>query len=206
MKNRLLMWGMLLSGCAAQVGVACGSEAEIDADAYGKELQVVVDLREDLQSHFNFSFIRDSSTANPDSNVDFKLNSFDTLLDWHPLTGGFFVSGGAIASRALTTPVQSSAIQGMLSRSAAPPVAANPADQHSLAPYLGLGWTSRNVHKKGWALLSDFGVLYRGRTTFSLTNTNCLLNNGGGPGVCQGFDYGSAGPLQNDGKVFPAGL
>jgi hypothetical protein len=196
------MWGMLMSGCAVQMD-ACGADADNDAQPYGREMQVVVDLREDLQTHFNFSFIRSSYAVDTDNNADFKLNSFDTLLDWHGLTGGFFVSGGALASRTLSTTMQSSPAQGMLTRSAVAltsGLATNNADLRNITPYLGLGWASRKIQKKGWAVLSDVGMLYRGRTTLSLTNTNCLLNNVGALGMCQGFDYGSAGAIMNDGR------
>ena len=205
MKNRLLMWGMLMSGCVVQMDAACGSEADADSAASGRQMQVVIDLRDDLQTHFNFSFIRGSSALDAENNAsaDFKLNSFDTLLDWHPLTGGFFVSGGAVTSRTPSTPIQTSAMQASLTRSAAPltaGAATNTADLRNMTPYLGLGWASRKIQKKGWQLVSDIGMLYRGRTTLSLTNTSCVLNNVGALNVCQGFDYGSAGPTINDGR------
>ncbi len=203
MKNRLLMWGMLMSGCAVQMDAACGSETEADADAYGREMQVVIDLREDLQTQFNFSFIRPGSAVDVDNNAYFKLNSFDTLLDWHPVAGGFFVSGGAVTSRTPGSTAQNSGMQTILTRTAAPLAAgsaASTADLRNITPYLGLGWASRKIQKKGLRLVSDIGVLYRGRTTLSLTNTSCLLNNIGALGVCQGFDYGSAGAIMNDGR------
>jgi hypothetical protein len=71
-------------------------------------------------------------------------------------------------------------------------------DNVTVAPYLGLGWKTRQVKKRGWGFSSDIGVLYHGRSTVSLDNASCLIANSGAVGVCQNADNGAAGGTMID--------
>ena len=197
MKNRLWMCGALISGCAVQMNPARCSDSDFasESEISGKAVQVAFNVREGLQTHFNFSFISGSAslTENYVSNSDLKLASFDSMLDWHPVTGGFFVSGGAVTGMNKTPgTTQSNISQGRVSALVAGS-AGSAADVRNVAPYLGLGWTTQKAKTRGWRMTSDLGILYRGRTTLSLNNTNCLMSNVGAFSMCQGFDYGNPG-------------
>jgi len=61
-------------------------------------------------------------------------------------------------------------------------------DNHSGATNTAFGWKSLRVTKKGWGVFSDIGVLYRGRTTISLNNTNCVLSHMDASNSCQNSD------------------
>ncbi len=57
----------------------------------------------------------------------------------------------------------------------------------------GAGWKTWHVTQKGWAVFSDVGVLYHGRTTISLADTRCILSYGDTTENCPGGGPGEVG-------------
>jgi hypothetical protein len=186
--------------------------AELSTDAYGQELQINFGLQKNLGARFDFDFTNDESLIytslseiDVNHNQKFNLNSLDALVDWHPTEGDFFVSSGVIANRIKSQGIsdaylsQANAVKGASTYLANGATAAF--DNLAAAPYLGLGWKTKLVKKKGWRFSTDVGVLYHGKNTVSLTNAGCLIANSGAIGLCQNADNGYPGGGMTDARA-----
>jgi hypothetical protein len=124
-----------------------------------------------LVNFFQYDF--DESEDGIDYALDLDLNSFGALLDWHPLSGSFRLSGGLFVNGNEITGVgrgqSGTTVEfgdlifdaddlGRVDASM---------DFDSVAPYLGLGW-GNPVGEGRWAFMVDIGVFFQGEPSVAL--------------------------------------
>ncbi|MDH4233776.1 MAG: FecR domain-containing protein [Gallionella sp.] len=121
---------------------------------------------------YTYKYNDNASTVNYDFKL--QLQTVSALADWYPFSGSFRTSAGVLYNNnkvtldaipsatgyningTTYTTTQIGSMQGTLSFSKA-------------APYLGVGWGNPVASKKGWGLVSDFGVLFQGKPKVDLT-------------------------------------
>jgi len=113
-----------------------------------------------------FSYDYDSKEDQIDYDFDLTLNNGAGLIDWYPFAGhfristGLFINGNDIDADAkgqgtyeigdkVYTASEIGKLKGEL-------------DFNSIAPYLGIGWTSSHQKKRGWFASFDIGVVFQG--------------------------------------------
>jgi len=107
-----------------------------------------------------FGYDLDRELSGIEYTVDLQLQSFGLLLDWHAFRGGFRVSGGAFVHRnELSAVAEASDIE--IGEGLYHGVLDALVDFGSLAPYLGLGWSSRHG-RSGFSVGVEAGILFHG--------------------------------------------
>ena len=116
-----------------------------------------------LFSRFDYSFDRTKRGKRFDGALE--LQSLGLMADWHPLGGGFRVTGGAfINSNELAVGAKSDELR-IGTRSYDGNLDIN-VDFESLAPYLGVGW-SGGRGRTGLGFVFDAGLLFQGSPDLS---------------------------------------
>lgn len=112
-----------------------------------------------------YSFDTDISDINYDFETDFS--SISLLLDWHPFSGTFFLSGGALINN------NSISATGTIDEGMVPSEfsayssyvdlisVSGDVEFATFAPYLGIGWRTNNG-ESGWGFACELGVLFQG--------------------------------------------
>jgi len=141
----------------------------------GLGVEAGVDLTEDfvLRGGINYlTFDFDSTISSIDYNFEPEFFSGSLLLDWYPFSSSFRLSAGAYLNN------NTVAVEGTYRSELLPPEFASYAGQlsqakvmgtvdfNSLAPYVGLGWTS-NQHDQGWGVNMDLGIMFQGAPNVS---------------------------------------
>ena len=161
---------------AANVGVSA------DIGTTGLGVHVTVPAMENVNARFGLNYLDYSysgSTSKVDYDFKMKLNTFDALLDWHPMANGFRVSGGLVYNNnkinAIAKPnaIGSYEIQGNTYSAANAGQINGNIDFRKVAPYVGIGWGNAISDDKGWGFSADLGALIQGSPRTSLTNTGC---------------------------------
>ena len=114
-----------------------------------------------------FTYDLDREEAGIEYEVDLQLQSFGLMLDWHAFRNGFRVSGGAFVNRNEFSAMAKDAeieigahrYNGVLDALI---------DFSSVAPYLGLGWSSGRG-RSGLSVGIEAGVLFHGAPKLSAT-------------------------------------
>lgn len=116
-------------------------------------------------NYFQYDF--DENEDGVDYNLDLDLNSLGGLVDWHPMGGGFRITGGIFANGndisgigrgqpgtmvEFGTVIVDADDLGTVDASI---------DFNSVAPYLGVGWGNA-VGEGHWAFMVDLGVFFQG--------------------------------------------
>ena len=135
----------------------------VGATTLGSSLSVGYDFSESMRgrglvNYFNYDY--ESEDSGNDYNVNLNLQSLGALLDWHPASSGFRVTGGlflnnnsaSLAARADDLDLGGGSYDGNLDLDL---------DFNSIAPYLGIGWTSGRTNS-GWSFVFDAGVMFQG--------------------------------------------
>jgi hypothetical protein len=127
---------------------------------------------------FNYSV--NGSSSNVDYKFKLKLQTFDMLADYYPISNsGFRLTGGLVYNGtkidATGKPNQSGTytINGTTYSSSTAGNIDGKVSFRKLAPYLGLGWGNALAKDSNWSFTSDIGVIYQGNASTSLTNSNC---------------------------------
>jgi hypothetical protein len=120
----------------------------------------------------SLKFDFDTSLGGVDYNMEPDFKNVSLLLDYHPFSGAFRLTGG------LYWVDHTVAVVGTVPRDAVPSEYSQYAyltdrvglqgsvDYNSIAPYAGLGWSSWHG-KSGWGISCDFGLLFQGGATVS---------------------------------------
>lgn len=118
-----------------------------------------------------FSFETEGTEDQIDYNVDLNLGSFAALLDWHPMSGGFHLTGGVLVNNnefnlkasgqddyeiGDETYTGDLRVKGVM-------------DFRRTAPYVGLGWGMAPGKTGHWGLAFELGLLYQGEPRVDLT-------------------------------------
>jgi len=110
---------------------------------------------------------------NASYNLDFGLNSWSALLDWHPFKGGFRFSGGVLHNEA-NEGQQVDPYTGLVTRNA---LSGNElgslnsvVDVEGTTPYLGIGWGNALTKSGRLGLLVDLGVVFQDDADIDLSS------------------------------------
>ena len=122
-------------------------------------------LRGGINYLSGYSF--DSNISDIDYEFETDFNSFSLLLDWHPFSGSFFLSGGALINNnsiSATGTIDEGVVpSGFSAYSHYVDMVSVSGDVEfaTFAPYLGIGWRTNNG-ESGWGLACELGVLFQG--------------------------------------------
>lgn len=163
-----------------------GITAEVGTTGLGFHL--VAPIKDNLNARFgvnafNRSFNEETNDASYD--VSLKLRTFDALLDYYPMGGGFRVTGGVIYNgnrvTARAEPTGGTyTFNGNVYTSAQVGQVDGRIDFNNVAPYLGIGFGNALAPQKGWGFSADLGVMFQGSPEARLSSSGCTA----GAAVC----------------------
>ena len=130
-----------------------------------------------MVNYFDYDF-GDSEEAGNEYNVDLQLQSLGLILDWHAFRNGFRVSGGLFLNQnEFSAMAEDSGLE--IGDGLYDGVLDTLVDFNGIAPYLGLGWSSRHG-RSGLSIGVEAGVLMQGTPKLSAsgmvtteTGTHC---------------------------------
>lgn len=165
------MQGVMLIGALGATPVFANNLAfTVGTDGASADWTMPVSQR--LQTRLHFSYLKidvDQTSKDIDYKVAFDNVMLGALLDWHPFSGGFRLSGGLLAGDfgidmnakgqdeyevGDNTYVGDLKLDGSL-------------DFNRVAPYVGFGWGAA-VGETGLSFVADIGVLMIGTPSLSL--------------------------------------
>ena len=160
----------LLLGSAGNIIAGEGSGFSVKAGTLGIGAEISVSIVDNIRIRGGYNYLTwsfDSTLDDIEYEFEPQFNSFSAILDWHPLRGSFFFSGGAIFNN------NNVAVSGTLNQGLVPSELARGAflvdlvsisgdvEFSPVAPYLGFGWRSNNG-EPGWGLTCELGVMFQG--------------------------------------------
>ena len=129
---------------------------------------------------FNYSY--NSSTSNVDYDFKLKLQTFDVLADYYPisgsgfrLTGGLVYNGNKIDAHGKPTNGTYTLNGNTYSASQVGSLNGN-IDFRKIAPYAGIGWGNALAKDSNWSFTADVGVMFQGSASTSLSNSGCTAS------------------------------
>jgi hypothetical protein len=181
MKKSVLLSVMLALPFAGLAVSAQAGNAVADVDVHVSTLGVglgvafPVSNSVDARIGFNqfsksFSTTTTNTTAAGTTNINYignlKLSTIDLLADWHPFNGMTHLTAGLMYNN---NKFEATGVDQTTGASVNATVNFN-----KMAPYLGFGWSGQ-AKNTGWSFKSDFGVLFQGAPTATLTTNNAVL-------------------------------
>ncbi len=174
MKKSLLMSAMLLVPLAGMSSTAVAGNAVADVDVHvstlGAGLGVAFPVADSVAmrvgfNQFNKSYSTTATTATSTIayNGTLKLSTFDLLADWHPFDGVTHLTAGLMYNN---NKFDATGIDQVTRATVNASVSFR-----KMAPYLCFGWSGQ-AKNTGWSFKSDFGVLFQGAGTATLSSTN----------------------------------
>jgi len=175
----------LLSVCIA--GLLCAAQAQAqsalsgDLGTTGVGVHLSLPVQGNLNARFGVNYLNysyNSHTTDVDYDFKLKLRTFDALLDFFPMDGGFRLSAGLvyngnkIDAHGKPNSNGSYTINGNTYLASTAGTIDGKIDFRKAAPYLGIGW-GNPVKQAGWGISGDLGVLLQGSPSTSLLNTDC---------------------------------
>lgn len=173
--------------------VANASAADVMADVSGGStglgVHASIPMEQNINIRFGINYMKLTtvmSDTDGDTNVNVTLSTFDALMDWFPLEGGFHISGGLAynGNKIDTTTILNgltykgisyTPIYGKLGQ-----VDGNFKPGNVISPYIGIGWESGRTNTTGWGFTSDLGLLYQGKPHITLDSNGCTAD----PATC----------------------
>lgn len=178
MKCRATAIGIVLA-CAAPGVSAADIGIQVHGGTLGAGASLEIGLGDNIGARigFNrFSTEEEWTEGDLDYDADLELDSVHALLDWHPFSGVFRVTGGLLAN--------DNRIDGGANVEAGDQVgdavAANDGrigaevSFADTAPYLGIGWSSRPANR-GFSFSLDVGVMGQGAPEVALTEEENVI-------------------------------
>lgn len=172
-----LATGLIAMSAHADVGVV----GEVGTTGIGGH--AVIPLRPNLNARMGLGYLTYSyngSTRDMKYDLSLKTNTYDALLDWYPkenssfrVTAGLAYNGNKIDVQARSNAAGSYTINGNTYNAASVGKVTGKIDFNKVAPYLGVGWSSRAAVEKGWSFSSDVGVLFQGSPRSTLKSSGC---------------------------------
>lgn len=190
---------------AADVGIY----GKVGSSGYGAGLGLKLSDQFRARVEYNaFSFDPgdDSSTNITTNSVDYStqldLRYGGLLVDWHPFSGVFRLTGGLIMndSKLKMEAVDGYLFVGNTFYSAAALDAHATADFPSTAPYLGIGWGDVAGTKGHFSFVADVGLLFQGSPNVKLS-ANCAAT-GSNANACRQRLVSEERQLQDDADDF----
>lgn len=167
----------------AQAGVGIGVTGKVGTTGLGGDLTVpLVSNWLNLRGGYNFGDIRPSATySGIKYKADVNFESVPILLDLHPFSGGFRITGGVFYNKNdmdLSSTVNAADVGLGLGVGTAT-LNANVSWSKEWAPYLGIGWGNAaevdpdSSFSVGFSL--DVGAFYQGSPDVFLTDSSGLV-------------------------------
>lgn len=189
MKKITIIGAGVLAFAMSNTFAATGVSADLGTTGLG--LHVTMPIMKDLNARvggnfFNYSY--DSSTSDLSYRLKLKLQTFDALLDWFPMSNSFHVTGGLVFNgnkfdaHGKPNAAGNYTINGNTYSSDTVGTIDGKIDFRNVAPYLGIGF-GNPVASKGWGFVSDIGVTFQGSPRSSLASNNCQA----GATICDQF-------------------
>jgi hypothetical protein len=168
------------SGPAAAQGFAIG--AQIGTTGIGGELQYELFPTLVARGAVDYlSYDRDLNYESVDYSGQMKFTTGGAFLDWHPLLGSFFVSGGLYFGKrqvSLTaTPAATITIDNVVFTAAQAGSVTGSIKMSSTQPFLGLGFDNSFQGLPGLGFKFLLGVAFSGSPSVSLNSAGGLLSN-----------------------------
>jgi hypothetical protein len=174
-----LLAGLLISSFAHAVDVG----VSVDLGTTGAGLHVTLPLQKDLNARIGYNALNysySSSTSSVNYNFDLKLKTVDVLLDWHPTSAGFRLTGGLVAYNGNKINAMGEAnnngtyvLNGNTYNASTIGKVDGEITFRKVAPYLGIGFGNAVAADKGWGFTSDLGVMMQGTPNSTLSNSGC---------------------------------
>jgi hypothetical protein len=107
----------------------------------------------------NLSYTGDVSdtTSSGSADLKFKFSSLQVTGDWYPSDGGFRVSGGVVFNDNKITLDGTGTVNGIANQT----INAEVKMSDGVAPYIGLGYSTRPKMAKGFGFIVDLGVMFQ---------------------------------------------
>jgi len=148
----------------------------VKASTLGAGVELITRITPNINGRLGgnaFSYDYDGTESNIQYDLELDLRSVSAILDWHPFSGGFRLSGGVLLNNnevnAVATPTGSYDIGGITYNAAQVGTLSGKIDFNSVAPYAGLGWGNALGKDKRWGLVFDLGVVFQGSPNVNLT-------------------------------------
>ncbi len=178
----LLILSVLLScviGCADSGGLAISGKA--GTLGLGGELGTAITSGVNARVGVNaLSFDYEGEAEDVEYDVGVDLLSFPALLDWHPFSGPFRISAGALLNRneidLRARPTTREEIGDREYEPAEIGTLSGDVDFDDIAPYLGIGWGNPLDRDRRWGFFCDFGVVYMGSPHVTLSANGTLAS------------------------------
>lgn len=160
----------------AQVGVS----GELGSTGIGTHATIPLTPSLNLRLGVNYlRYTHRGSTSDLDYDFKLKANTYDALLDWHPvknsafrLTAGLAYNGNRIDVHGHSNGAGTYTLQGHTYSAADVGTVDGDVSFRKTAPYLGIGWGNA-AKPTGWNFSVDVGVLFQGSPTTTLANHGC---------------------------------
>jgi hypothetical protein len=176
MKIQVIVVSCLLLFCGRNSLAGQGDvNIALKGGTLGVGAEVGVGLSDDLVLRGGVNYLKfdfDSTIDKVDYNMEPEFKNGSLLLDWHPFSGAFRLTGGVYLNG------NEIDVDGTYRKDLIPDEYQKYAyladrvhvkgtvDFNDIAPYAGLGWTS-NHGQKGWGIAFDLGVMFQGEPKVS---------------------------------------
>ena len=128
-----------------------------------------------------FSIDYDRRVEGVDYDVDFELDNFGLMVDWHPFKNGFRISAGIMQNsnevKGEANLVATQNIGGVNFTPAQIGTLEADIEFNSTAPYLGIGYGHRFGSDRRWSVDFDLGIMFQGEPDVELRGVGGLLQN-----------------------------
>ena len=169
------------SACTVSTAHAADTAMSLSAGTAGAGLHVTTKFTDSVNFRFGlngFSYDFDESTDDADYDIDLKLQTLDMLVDYHPFSGSFRLTGGLVYNGnkldAKAVPVGGSfTFNGTTYTAADVGDISGRIDFKKVAPYIGIGFGNAVAANKGWGFTADLGVMFMGSPKVNLASNNC---------------------------------
>ncbi|MGD8379729.1 MAG: hypothetical protein PVI56_08970 [Gammaproteobacteria bacterium] len=171
--NRYITAG-IAALCLANTVAAANSGIELKASTLGLGIEFAHNFNDYIGARVgfnNFSYHYNDTQGGVDYNMDFKLRSYDALVDWRPFGGSFRVTGGLVHNSNRVHGTAASANSYTIGTTTYTPAEigtlTGDVQFDPTAPYLGFGW-GMSPADTGFGTSIDFGVVRQGTPQTSL--------------------------------------
>ena len=174
----------------AVIGAFTASSAQADtalslsAGTTGAGLHLTTKFSDSLNFRFGLNgYSYDTTEATDDATFDLeaKLQTVDALVDYHPFSGSFRLTGGLVYNgnklKARAVPNGGTyTFNDVAYDSADIGNVTGTMEFNKIAPYAGIGFGNAVAAGKGWGFTADLGVLFMGSPKIDLASNNCTAD------------------------------
>ncbi len=188
--SRLALFSAVLAAVLSALATSAQADDAItDVDAHlstlGWGLGFAVPVSDSIDARVGFNLFNRTykvSTAITNGNINYtgnlKLESYDLLADWHPFHGITHLTAGFLYNnnQAVLTSSGQYTVNGTTYSGTIPLTAT--VTFKKFAPYLGFGWSGQ-AKNTGFSFKTDFGILFQGPPSSSVTSSDPVVQQSG---------------------------